>query len=301
MIKSVVRRLLSQSLFLTGKKVNFMIIGTMRGGTTSLFGFLVNHPQCVENVEKEPNYFYYYDEKNQKYEEYLSHFLSRRKIMHIYNGLFFESSTIYCYYDHIPARLYNYNPDMKLIFMVRNPIDRAFSNYNMDRQCIHGTNDWERSSLYNRVEWESYSDKQKQREIDILEDMEGHPFSYFALKEIEGINSTGSVQSSAFPYPSYLRRGIYSVQLKNYYKYFKPEQILIIESRELKNNKIETLRKVETFLGIKHLDWKLSDLQNRHIRTYGVKMPEELRKYLSAFYAPYNEEFYRMIGKRFDW
>ncbi|WP_262497565.1 sulfotransferase domain-containing protein [Parabacteroides bouchesdurhonensis] len=278
-----------------------MIIGTMKGGTTSLFDFLFRHPQCVGHTNKEPNYFYYHDENNKKYKEYLLHFLSRCKIMHIYNSLFFEGSTIYSYYDHIPARLYKYSPKMKLIFMVRNPIDRAFSHYNMDRQCVHGTEPWEIKGLYNRVEWESYSDKQKQQEIDILEDVEGYPFSYFALREMGEINNTGSVQSSAFPYPSYLRRGIYSAQLKNYYKYFKPEQILIIESRELKNNKIETLRKVETFLGIKHIDWLLLDLQDKHIRAYDVEMPEDVRSRLSEFYAPYNEDFYQMIGKRFDW
>lgn len=84
---------------------------------------------------------------------------------------------------------------------------------------------------------------------------EQYPFSWFIEEELRQIKETGSYLPSAFDYPDFIRHGLYCEQLKRYYEYFDPQQILILEDKELKKHKKETLHKIEDFLGIRHQNW----------------------------------------------
>lgn len=79
------------------------------------------------------------------------------------------------------------------------------------------------------------------------------------------------------------------------------EQILVIESSELRKNKKETLKKVESFLGLKSIDWEAINLEDQNQRTYNEKLPDTLRARLRAFYAPHNERLFDLLARRFDW
>lgn len=106
-------------------KPNFLIPGVGRSGTTTLYSYLKQHPEIYMNEYKEPNYFSRYYHLGQNW--YSSQFKSKRNF-----SLIGEASTPY--FDTIKAtkRIYHFNPNFKLIFMLRNPVDRAFSHYKWD-------------------------------------------------------------------------------------------------------------------------------------------------------------------------
>ncbi|WP_102408562.1 sulfotransferase domain-containing protein [Parabacteroides bouchesdurhonensis] len=272
---------------LGGKKIQFSIIGGQKCGTTSLASFLKIHPDCSSlQGGKEPRFFSKFYIENNLTWRLMQNMFPRRKIFDR-NYLFFDATTEYCYLEEVPERIYKYNPKMKLIFMVREPVGRAFSEYMMDYNYAQ----------VNRLFWEDPEGEYMSR----LKDAEHYPFSWFIDEELRKIEETGSVSSSAFQYPDFLRRGIYSIQLERYYRYFKPEQILILEDKELKQDRKQTLYRIEEFLEIPHIDWPDDALADKNIGKYHFSFPENCRSKLNEFFAPWNERFFEMIGRRMDW
>lgn len=101
---------------------NFLICGIQKGGTTSLYNYLRQHPEVYMPHTKEINYFNLNYEKGQDW--YESHFeldADRRAIG--------EASPLYMWYPEVAERLAQLLPEAKLIFVLRNPIERAYSNY----------------------------------------------------------------------------------------------------------------------------------------------------------------------------
>ena len=106
---------------------NFLIPGSGRSGSTFLYSCLKQHPQILFSTIKEPSYFSKYYDLGEKW--YLNHFKSRKDF-----PVVAESSTQYFYSVEATKRIYDFNPDFKLIFIIRNPVNRAFSNYNREVQ-----------------------------------------------------------------------------------------------------------------------------------------------------------------------
>ena len=118
------------------KKVDFFIVGAPKAGTTSLYHYLDAHPDIEMSSKKEPDFFSDADLQKQGmyYSEVRINNLSK------YNALFKredvqlrgEASVSYLYYPDVPSKIKEYNSESKIIIMLRNPIDRAFSHYLMD-------------------------------------------------------------------------------------------------------------------------------------------------------------------------
>ena len=118
-------------------KVDFFIVGAPKAGTTSLYHYLNEHPQVEMSLQKEPDYFsdkatqsqglYYSKNRIDTEEKYNRLFNTQKK-----NVIFGEGSVSYFFYPTIAKDIKAYNPIAKIIVMLRNPIDRAFSHYLMD-------------------------------------------------------------------------------------------------------------------------------------------------------------------------
>ena len=108
-------------------KVDFMVIGAARSATTSLSSLLALHPEICFSTPKEPQFFSQDNWRN-SLEEYHTLFKNEAK-------LYGEGSTNYSKYPHFNKNIFNdifeYNPDMKFIYMMRNPIDRIISHYKL--------------------------------------------------------------------------------------------------------------------------------------------------------------------------
>lgn len=117
-------------------KVNTFIVGAPKAGTTSLHYYLQQHPEVCMSAIKEPNFFtaanvsdLYYDvDPILNEDDYHLIFSDLKK------KVVGEASVSYLYYPLIADKIFEYNPKAKIIILLRNPVQRAFSHYLMDKR-----------------------------------------------------------------------------------------------------------------------------------------------------------------------
>src|SRR4030095_15808445 len=136
------------------------------------------------------------------------------------NRITYEATPEYLYYPAAAERIFKYDREMKLIAILRDPVERAYSAWNM--YCDFGS--------YRPF---IYAPRRETREFDEA-----------VRNEINGLNSDTTRLD-----PGYVRRGLYYEQLLRYLKLFKREQILILDSRALKHNTSCVIEEVVNFLG----------------------------------------------------
>ena len=117
-------------------KVDFFIVGAPKAATTSLYHYLDEHPEIEMSSKKEPDYFlgkpiqeqgiYYGKNRINTLDKYESLFAQKE------GAIYGEGSVSYLFYENVAEDIKKYNPNAKIIIMLRNPIDRAFSHYLMD-------------------------------------------------------------------------------------------------------------------------------------------------------------------------
>jgi hypothetical protein len=108
------------------KKINFMLIGAQKAGTTSLSHQLAQHPQINFCKFKEPDFF----SKSLDWKTELPSYLDQYE--NTPGKIYGEGSTTYSWlleYPHTAKRIKEYNPDIKLIYLMRQPVERAISHY----------------------------------------------------------------------------------------------------------------------------------------------------------------------------
>lgn len=193
-------------------KVDFVIGGTQKGGTSALDAFLRQHPQiCMPSDLKEVHFFdreEMFRGSKPDYEKYHTHF--RCGDQHRVTG---EASPIYMYWDAAPYRIWNYNPTMKWILLLRNPADRAYSAWNMERN----------------------------RGAEPLS------FEQAIEQEAKRCREALPLQHRIF---SYIDRGFYSFQVRRLFNIFGRENCLVLLNEDLQREHGRTLRDVFEFLGV---------------------------------------------------
>lgn len=113
-----------------GRLPTFLIIGAQKSGTTSLYEYLRQHPQVYMSPVKEPHFFTYEGERPPsssvitEWSDYQALFAQAQD--HIALG---EASTSYLHANHAPERIAHYLPEVRLVAILRNPVERAFSNW----------------------------------------------------------------------------------------------------------------------------------------------------------------------------
>ena len=198
--------------------LDFMIVGVQKGGTTALAHFLGQHPQIGMSTPKEVHLF--------DAPEYSPGWTPAQ--IDIRYGRFFEgragaeirgeATPIYLFLPEIAGELKRYNPALKLIVLLRDPVERAISHYYMEK---------------NRAK-------------------EHLPLWLALLSEplrLRRREDTGHIDSHLRRH-SYRRRGLYSGQLRNLYRFFDPQQVLIIRTEDLRRHHHDVLRRVFAFLGV---------------------------------------------------
>ncbi|MDX1637125.1 MAG: sulfotransferase [Balneolaceae bacterium] len=133
-------------------QVDFMIIGAQKCGTTTLSKILQHHPGVVCCDEKEPHFFSETDDWRSHIDEYHAMFPQKSGVK------YFEASTTYTFYPyrnlHIWDDIYTYNPEMKFIYLVRNPYDRIVSSYMHAYEKGHTDNTFEEALIFDRFHTE---------------------------------------------------------------------------------------------------------------------------------------------------
>jgi tetratricopeptide (TPR) repeat protein len=106
------------------KKPNFLVIGTQKGGTTSLYYYLAQHPQIVPSLIKEIEFWSHKSERGLEW--YLSHFLPQLRQGNFITG---EATPSYLDNSGVAESIYQVFPEIKLVILLRDPTDRAISHY----------------------------------------------------------------------------------------------------------------------------------------------------------------------------
>ncbi len=233
---------------------NFIIAGTQKGGTTSMYDYLVQHPQILPATTKEVHFFENPNNRKKGILWYKSHFplkliLKKKKAI---TG----EATPHMYSYHVPRLMHKMNPDLKVIFILRDPISRAFSHYQHNRR---------RKGRENL----SFSEAIRQEKSRISNDIKK------VIKDEwhnDAINRTFS----------YMSRGEYEEQLDRWKKYFNKENILILKSEDFFESPQKTLNEVTKFLNIDKHGFKTSKRSN--VGNYSDKIDLDDLKYLENFY-----------------
>ena len=139
---------------------DFVIIGAQKSGTTSLYDFIVKHPAIESAAKKELHYFSWFYACGDKW--YRSNFPTNLSSSRFYKDvgqklLTGEASPTYLFYPMVPGRMVKALPNVKLIVILRNPVDRAYSHYNHNIRHKHETLSFEKAlerekKMYTR-EW----------------------------------------------------------------------------------------------------------------------------------------------------
>ena len=236
---------------------SFLIIGTQKGGSTSLYNYLVAHPSIQAASVKETHFFDYYAEKSHHW--YLSHFpLKRTKHLRM-SG---EASPSYLFYPDVPERVRDILPNVKLIVLLRNPIERAYSHYR--HVCRYG---FEPLSFEEAV----------LRELQLRESPD------FWARVIES-RREGRGQE----FYCYFSRGLYASQLRRWESFFPREQQLILKSEDFFSNTAEVYARVERFLGLAPTGRSTFPPYNQGSTGQGIST--SFRKRLIELYSGPNKE-----------
>jgi hypothetical protein len=212
-------------------KPNLFIVGQPKSGTTALHQFLGKHPEIYMSSIKEPHFFCsdFHLESDRAYgKQRFFDFRSESAYLQLFNKaknkgknvkIIGESSTNYLYSQVAAEKIYNFNPDAKIIIVLREPAKFLYS--------LHS----------------HYVKFTEENEPDFLTALVLEP----QRKQEEALSQR--VTSPSYLY--YSQRIQYSQQVKRYCDRFKPEQIKVIIFEEFQSDNERIFREVLEFLGVK--------------------------------------------------
>lgn len=278
LVQSIPRKIVQQFKQKTAmirKQPDFLIIGAQRCGTTSLFKYLCDHPNIVLPFKKELHFYdRHFERGGHWYRQFfpttisLSYLNKVRKVKMLCG----EATPMYLFHPLVPYRVSMMLPDIKLIVILRNPIERAYSHY------------WHEVRAGN--EWLSFEDA-IEREGSRLQG-ERHKI----------ILNNGRYSGAAYSQHSYLARGIYVDQLKVWFKLFPKNQVLIIKSEDFFTKTVSTLDSVYDFLGLPTGDCHTPKIYQKGDYS---PMPASDREKLKRYFQPSNERLYAFLDRDFNW
>ena len=267
-LKKFYRNLTSSSRVLP----DFIIIGAGRAGTTALYTYLIQHPSIItastDNDEPVADLHFFEYMISDKISWYKSHFPRKSKNSFVTG----EFTSTYMYHKNVPERIFNLIPKIKLIVILRNPIDKAYSTYNQQSHFNEVTSSFEETI------------KAEFARIDLNKN------------HIEYTNNNPNFDN----YVEYniIRHGIYFNYLEKWLKIFPKKQIFVVDSNELENFPQQTLNKVFEFLNLSPRE--IPNLAKVNVGKYSP-MTESTRESLIEFYKPHNAKLNNLLGTNFDW
>lgn len=262
----------------------FLVIGAQKGGTTALYEYLSKHPQLKSSTIKETDFFSCNEIYHKGYDFYHALFVQEEGE----SKLFFEASPSYLHNESAPGRIFEYNPRIKLVAVLRHPVERAYSAWNMYVKNYSTNLDWFQNWML-RCDSDYASRQVVRRSTESLMD-----FLTYLHEEVAAINSGMFIEAPV------LSHGFYCKQLQKYQKFFDRKQLSIIESSALKNDTIVTLRSIEDFIGIMHNNWDSCDLRPVFDGGYSTSMSTEAVRFLNGYYEQANKDLSREFGIDFE-
>jgi hypothetical protein len=242
---------------------DFLILGAQKAGTTALYAYLRWHPQITGPSFKEVSFFDRHYANGERW--YRAHLPIRRR------GIVGEASPSYLFHPLAPQRVAAMLPRARLVALLRNPVERAFSHY--QHEVALGR---EQLSFEDAVARED-------------ERMEG---------ELERMLADPRYFSHAWWNYTYVARGLYAEQLERWFAAFPREQLLVLLTDDLAADTAGAYREVLQFLGVD--PHGLESYPRIFERDYGEMSPDT-RARLEAKFAEPNRRLAELLGRDLPW
>jgi len=258
---------------------DYLIIGTKRGGTTSMYKYLLRHPNVVpmwpgvENAKKTHFFDQNFDRGELWYRAHFPTSMQRSRVARRTGApaLSGEAAPYYSFHPLVADRVHRTIPDVKVLMLVRNPVDRIWSHHH--ERVYNGT---EPLPFREALEAE---DERLAGEYDRIV---GEPGYY----------------SERHDFCSYLARGRYLEHLEPWLERFPAEQVHIVRSEDLYRDANSALDAAFEFLG---LPQTAPLIPHRFNEIRSSKMPADERERLAEYYAPHVDALQERLDRDFGW
>ena len=236
------------------ERLNFILAGAQKSGTTALHYFLSRHPDICMGDQQEIHFFdndalfvsaVDYEQLHKHYPPLVPSMIAG------------DCTPSYLYHEPAAERICNYNPKIKLLVLLRNPVDRAFAHWNMQRY--------------------------RGRE----------PLDFFDAVREEETRIAGAPPIEARRF-AYVERGFYGRQLERLFKFFPREQVKAVKFEDFQASQRETLASIFSFLGRKPLRYVRN--KDRNIVPYDRAMNWEERVFLYNLFAEDIAKVEQLLG-----
>jgi hypothetical protein len=248
----------AQRRAIEGPLPDFVVLGTQKGGTSYFYSLLTEHPLVRRAAAKELHFF---DNKFAEGVGWYRRCFSEGERVDGHRTITGEASPSYLFDPQVPERMARIVPEARLIALLRNPVDRAYSHYQME----------------------------------VRRGKEGRSFEEATEEEmitIEGQGDTVDVPHA------YLRRGLYAEQLERFSFFANRDRLLVVKSENLFTRRLEVLDRVLRFLRLPPFESTLASPAG--MATYEPMDPDTRRR-LEGFFAPHNERLYDLLSTDFGW
>lgn len=248
-------------------------LGSVRSGTTLLSDFIMQHPCVVLPLTKEIGM------NDAPISWLLEAQFPTQKEKQAVEQKYKIAKTAYC--SPIgPSLLFpllarNVNPDAKIVVIMRDPVERAFSHWRWDQSII--------KKVLNDKLWKDFP------QFDELIDLELDASQYKA---------TTGIAAAGVGCGGYLQHSIYLPFLKSIYKHFDKDNIMLINAEKFFKSPAETAREVYKFYELP--DYEPADAPSGNAAPSG-KLDDATRAKMSEFFAPINKQLYDYIGEDYGW
>src|SRR6266705_621453 len=195
------------------KRLDFIVAGAQKSGTTALHYFLAKHPNITMGDQQEIHFF---DDEAMFVAQVDYEQLHKHYPLLLPSTIAGDCTPSYIYPEPASERIRNYNPKIRLLILLRNPIERAFAHWNMQRF--------------------------KGRE----------PLDFFDAVREEKTRIAAAPPTEARRF-AYVDRGFYPQQLERLFKFFPREQVKVVKFEKFKDKQRETLASIFSFLGLEPL------------------------------------------------
>jgi hypothetical protein len=255
--------------FPTGAFPDFVIIGAQKAGTTSLYELLVKHPYVRGAARKELHFF---DKHFEEGTEFYTRCFPQSEHRDGRRTITGEATPYYMFHPHTPGRLAQTAPRARLIALLRNPVDRAYSHYQMVSRRGEETLSFEDATAMEAI-----------RLHDEMEKM---------LRDEHYV----STKHQNF---SYLSRGIYVDQLRRWAGFFDRTSMLVLESSDFYEKPAESFGRILDFLDLPRWEPEAWEVYRRG--EYEEPMDPATRRRLERYFEPHNKRLYDFLSTDFRW
>jgi hypothetical protein len=259
----------------------FLVIGTQRAGTTALAYYLRRHPdisgpQSVDRTVAWGKELHFFDEKFANGPDWYRSFFpleAYRAVLRRFGReiVACEGTPYYLFHPAVPERVAATLPRSRLLVLLRDPVDRAYSHYQLMRRMG-------REQL-------PFADAIAAEE----ERLAG---------ERERLLTDPGFRARHHRDHSYVARGLYAEQLERWFDHFPREQLLVLRAEDFRARPADVYTQVLEFVGVR--PWDPGEFALHNVGSYAPLDPE-LRARLDARFAEPNARLTRLLGMTFDW